>query len=96
MLVDDLIDIGAVFVGIPNRIRVDDDDGALAAAIHTTGGIDSHTTLAGDVERLRAPLSVMAHLGGVVVFTAHVAIIAAVGAEKHMAFVIRHTLMTAQ
>lgn len=90
MLFDNLLDVGAVLIGVPDCVRIHDHYRTFTATIKAAGRIDPHAALARDVEILGAALGILTHFGGGVIFAAHISIIAAVGAKKHMAFVIRH------
>src|SRR6185503_20873409 len=52
VLLDDFVDVGAVDVGIPDRLRIDHDAGPLLAAIEAARLVDAHLALACETERL--------------------------------------------
>jgi hypothetical protein len=91
MLFDNLLDVVTVLIRVPDRVRIHDHNRAFTATIQAAGRIDSHAALARDVEIL----SILTHFGGGVIFAAHIPVVAVVGAEEHVAFVIRHDRLTA-
>lgn len=46
MFLDDLVNVFFVHVAVPDCLGVNDDDGALLAAIKTAGLVDAHPALA--------------------------------------------------
>jgi hypothetical protein len=95
MLFDNLLDVVAVLIRVPDRVRIHDHNRAFTATIQAAGRIDSHAALARDVEILGATLGILTHFGGGMIFAAHIPVVAVVGAEEHVAFVIRHDRLTA-
>src|SRR5262245_18961623 len=70
VLLDDLVDVGLVDIGVPDRVRVDDDAGTLLAAIEAARLVDAHLAFTGHAERLDAALGVVAHGRGALVVAA--------------------------
>src|SRR5262249_52012243 len=61
MPIDDLVDVVPVDIGVPDRVRVNDDDRAFLAAVETTGLVDAHLAFAGQSERLHALFCILLH-----------------------------------
>src|SRR6185436_13353849 len=61
MFLDDLVDVGLVDVGVPDRFRVDDDAGAFLAAVEAARLVDADLAFAGETELLHPFLGVVAH-----------------------------------
>src|SRR3989449_7415317 len=83
VLLDDLVDVGAVDIGVPDRVRVDHHAGAFLAAIEAPGLVDAHFPGAGKAEFLDALLGVIAHRGGPLVVTAGAPAVALIRSEEH-------------
>src|SRR5688572_1279841 len=90
MLVDDLVDVLAIHVGIPDRIGVDHHDRALLAAVEASRLIDAHLAGPGELQALDAVLGVVAHLLRAAAVAALLAFLALVAAEKDMFPVVAH------
>src|SRR5205823_5524030 len=90
VLLDDLVDVRAVDVGVPDRVRVDHHAGAFFAAIQAPGLVDAHFPGAGKPQLLDPLLGVIAHRGGPLVVAAGAPAVALVAAEKHVPLVVGH------
>src|SRR5712664_4040842 len=90
VLLDNLVDVGPVDVGVPDRVGIDHDAGALLAAIETARLVDAHASRPGEAELLDAVLRVVADLRGTLVVAAHTPAVALVAAEENMPSVIGH------
>src|SRR4030095_16355258 len=90
MRVDDLVDVMAVHVRVPDRFRVDDDAGTFVAAIQAAGLVDAHLAGAAQAKRLDTFLGVLLHFGRVMTSAAGGAFLALVQAEKHVVLVVAH------
>jgi len=88
MLLDDLVDICAIAVGIPDRLRVDHAYRPLRTSIQATGTVDPHTPLPGYAQFLDLLLGVVTQRHGIVVHAALPARLTLIGAEKDVALVI--------
>ena len=88
--VDDLVDVLAVHVGVPDGLGIDDQHGSFLATVETAGLVDAHLSLAVEAERLDPALGVLLHLDGVGVRTASFRRLALVAAEEHVAVVVAH------
>ena len=62
MLVNDFVQISMIHIGIPDCIRIDDDDRPFGAAIQATGIIDAHLVGYGGTQRLDALLDIITRL----------------------------------
>src|SRR5262249_6524286 len=62
VLVNDLVDVFAVDVGVPDAFGINHHDGALFAAIHTSGRIDPALALARQPKLLDLALGVFADI----------------------------------
>src|SRR6266850_2045797 len=91
VLLDDLVDVGAIDVGVPDRVRVDHDAGAFLAAVEAARLVDADLAFTGEAELLDAALGVVADLAGALVVAADPAAVALVAAEEHVLCVIGHT-----
>src|SRR3954471_2597835 len=67
VLLDDLVDVGLVHVGVPDRVGIDHDAGAFLAAVEAAGLVDAHLALARKPELLHALLGIVAHVRGALV-----------------------------
>lgn len=92
MLLDDLVEVFFVDEGVPDPFRVDHQRGPLFTTIEAAGCIDAHLALPGHFHGLDALLHVPAQLGGTAFSTAWPlgALVADIGAEEKVAFVIAH------
>jgi len=59
MLVDDLVDVFAVHIGVPDRIRIHHQHRPLFTTIQTAGLVDAHLAGPGQVQLLDALLGVI-------------------------------------
>src|SRR5438045_7916560 len=91
VLLDSLIDVGAVEVGVPDRVGIDDDARTLLAAIETARLVDADLAFAREAEFLDALLRVIADLARPLVVAADAATVALVAAEENVLCVIGHT-----
>ena len=89
VLVDDGIDIVPVHVGVPDTLRVDDDNRSFAAAIQAPRIIDAKASSAGQPQRLDPLFRMVAQPLRTELGTAP-ALLAAVGAKEDVVFVIGH------
>ena len=87
MLLDDLVDVFAVDVAIPNRFRIHHHDGAFFATVKAAALIDPHHAAAVATSRFHAPFCIIPAAGGIVVGATTFAVIALVDAKKYMALV---------
>src|SRR3990170_5000308 len=93
VLLDDLVDVGLVDVGVPDRVRVHHDARSFLAAVEAAGLVDPHLAFAGEAELLDAAFRVGAQLRGALGVTGRpIAAVALVAAEKHVLGVKRHPL----
>ena len=90
MAVDNLINVLAVHVAVPNSVRVHHQHRSLIAAIKTTRGVHAHTALSGDTQFLAALLRVGAHIQGIEILATGRAALALIAAEENMISIIRH------
>lgn len=90
MLLDDLVDILAVNIAVPDRFRVHDYYRSFRTAIETSRGIDPDATLAAKPQFLAALLGIVTEALRIESLTAVTAIRTQIGAEKNMISIIRH------
>jgi hypothetical protein len=90
VFVNDFIDIFSIQVGVPDFLGVDDDDRAKFTAIQTACGIDADLADPGQPEFLDSGLGIVSDRGRIALLAALLALLALVGAEKHMVLIIRH------
>src|SRR5262245_31572342 len=90
MLLDDLVDVGAVDVGVPDRLRVDHDAGSFLAPVQATRLVDAHLAGTGEAQLLHALLGVVAHVLRALVGAAGLAVGALVAAEEDVSLVVAH------
>ncbi len=90
VLLDDLVDVGAIDVGVPDRVRIDHDAGAFLATVQAAGLVDADLAFAGEPELLHPALGVVADLGCALVVAADPAAVALVAAEENVLCVIGH------
>jgi len=88
MLLDDLVDICAIAVGIPDRFRVDHAHRPLGTSVQATGTVDTYPALPGDAQFLAALLCVVTQRHGVMVHAALPARLTLIRAKKDVALVI--------
>src|SRR5512146_3120646 len=79
---EDFVDVGLVHIGIPDAVRVHDQQRALVAAVEAAGAVDAAFALAVEVGVLDLLLQVIAHLLPAGRTAALSAVVALVGAEK--------------
>src|SRR5436190_1460496 len=90
VLLDDLVDIGAVDIGVPDRLRVHHDAGPFLAAIQAPRLIHPHLTRTCEAQFLDPFFCVVAHSACAFVVAAGLAVLALVAAEKNVSFVVAH------
>src|SRR5260221_7634348 len=90
VLLDDLVDVGAVHVGVPDGVRIDHHARALLAAVEAAGLVDAHLPLPREAELLHALLGVVAHLRSALVVAADLPAVALVAAEEYVPGVVGH------
>src|SRR5262245_47227900 len=90
MLLDDLVDIRAVDVGVPDRLGIDHDAGSFLAAVQAPRLVDAHLARPGETQLLDALLRVVAHAARALVVAAGLAVLALVAAEENVPFVVAH------
>jgi len=88
--VDDLVDVGAVHVGVPDRVGIDDEARPLFATVEAPRLVDPHLALPGLIERPDPGFGVGLQLQGAVVGAAGLRRRPLVAAEEHVALVIAH------
>src|SRR5437762_7364572 len=62
VFLDDLVDVSAVDIRVPDRVRINDDARTLLAAVEAAGLVDAELARPGEAEFLHAALSVIAQL----------------------------------
>jgi hypothetical protein len=90
VLLKDFLEILAVHIGIPNRLRIDDDYGSLGAPIQAARRVYPDAPWTRDAQILRTALEVTSQILGAALGATLAAIFSAVGAEKDVSAVIRH------
>jgi len=81
---NDLINIVAVFIGVPNRLRVNDTNRTLRTSVQATGAIYPNFPSAGEPEFLAALLGIVPQCHGIMIHTTLAPFLPLVGAEKNM------------
>lgn len=92
MFIDDLVDVFAINIAVPDFVGIDHEHRAEFAAVKATGRIDAHLALAGKPQLLDPGLGVLANFGGIAASAALFAAVALVGAEKDVVFVKGHAI----
>ena len=90
VLFNNLIDIFPIYIGIPDRFRVNSDHRALRTAVQTAGSINPHPALAGKAQFLATLLGIIAQLLRTKALATFTAISPQVCAKKDMVLVIGH------
>src|SRR5688500_178873 len=90
MLVDELVDVLAVHVGVPDRVGVDHHDRALLAAVEASRLVDAHLAGPGELQALDAILGVVAHFLRAAAVAALLAFLALVAAEENVLAIVAH------
>src|SRR5689334_14751623 len=90
MAVDDLVDVAAIDVGVPDRFGIDDQHRSFLAAIEAARLVDAHLAGTGETQRLDALLGVLLHLERAGVGAALLGSLALVAAEEDVTPVITH------
>ena len=90
VLIDDFVDIGMVHVLIPGLLGVDDQHGAVLAAVQAACGVDAYLIRATDTQFLATLFGVVAQFLGTTVITGLAPIIALVSAEEDVVLVVAH------
>jgi hypothetical protein len=89
MDIEDFVDVGLIDIGVPDTFRVDHQHRPLVAAIHAARAVDAAFPFAVEVGLFDFFLEVVAHGLSTCRATASGAIVALVGAEKHVVLEIR-------
>jgi hypothetical protein len=92
VFLDDFVYVIIIHVGIPYPFRINGYHRPLAAAIHTSGGIDPDAALARQAKYLDPVFCVGTGRQGIEVLAAGTAIFTLVGAKKYVITIIRHVV----
>ena len=83
MLLDNLIEIGAIHIAVPGCLRVNDDDRPFGAAVQAAGAVDADLVGNGRAKLLDALLNVVAGFLGAALLAAPRSVRPQVGAKRH-------------
>jgi hypothetical protein len=90
VLIDNLIEVRAIDIGIPDSVRIDDDDRTFLTPVQASRHVDTHAPTSRDSELLAALLRVITHAPGIKPLAAVTAVVALVGTKKHVIAIIGH------
>ena len=93
MVRDDLVNVIAIDVGVPNSFWINDDTGSLRTAVEATRTVDPDPARTGETEFLDSPLGIVAHGLRIVVSAAGLAAFALVNTEKDVIPVVGHAVL---
>jgi len=88
MLVDYLVYIVPIYIGVPNALRIDDQDRSFTASIQTTSLIDANLAFSALPQFLDALFGVIPRLTGLAVFTTLPAVFSLIDTNKDMSLVV--------
>src|ERR1700730_9006903 len=92
MFGNDFVNVFAIRVCVPDRVRVDHEHRALSTTVHTRDLVGKNFSPAREIEPFDSILRVVAHCARAVVVAARLAALALIAAKEHMAPVVAHYL----
>lgn len=86
----DFLQVLAIDIAIPDRLRIDDDHRTLAATRQTTRAIDPDASFTGDTQFLGPPFEIMTQILGAILGATLAAVLATIGTHKDVITVVGH------